>query len=142
MKNKILLWLVTLTVTFSLDLALADTMKGRILGEKCAQAGKIGECYLQWADPMVFWTQEGDYFHIKLAGKNLDKASLDKQLGQEKDPNTFVGKDLDQVALDKAFGLEVELEGKVLDQGKDKGKIEVAKLTILNPPGKKEFFKG
>ena len=28
MKNRILLWLVTLTVTFSLDLALADTMKG------------------------------------------------------------------------------------------------------------------
>ena len=40
---------------------------------------------------MVFWTQEGDFFPIKLAGK-----------------------DLDQISLDKAFGLEVELEGKIL----------------------------
>ena len=91
---------------------------------------------------MVFWTQEGDFFPIKLAGKDLDKVSLDKQAGKEKDPNTFAGRDLDEVSLDKAYGQEVEVEGKILDQGKDKGKIEVAKLTILNPPGKKEFFKG
>ena len=116
---KVILRVVTLAMVFAVNLAPADTMKGRVLGEKCAKLGKIGECYLQWAEPMVFWTQEGDYFQIKLAGK-----------------------DLDQVELDKAYGLEVEVEGKVLEQGKDKGKIEVAKLTILNPPGKKEFFKG
>ena len=116
---KVILRVVTLAMVFAVNLAPADTMKGRVLGEQCAKLGKIGECYLQWAEPMVFWTQEGDYFQIKLAGK-----------------------DLDQVELDKAYGLEVEVEGKVLEQGKDKGKIEVAKLTILNPPGKKEFFKG
>ena len=119
MKNRITLILVTLAMTFAVNLAPAETMKGRILGEKCAKLGKIGECYMRWAEPIVFWTQEGDYFHIKLAGK-----------------------DLDQISLDKAFGLEVEVDGKILDKGKDKGKIEVAKLTILNPPGKKEFFKG
>ncbi len=119
MKYRIMLAMAALAMTFAAGLAPADTLKGRILGEKCAQTGKIGECYLQWAEPMVFWTQEGDYFHIKLAGK-----------------------DLDQVSLDKAFGQEVEVEGKLLDKGKDKGKIEVAKLTLLNPPGKKEFFKG
>ena len=119
MKNRIMVALAALAMTFAANLAPADTIKGRILGEKCAQTGKIGECYLQWAEPMVFWTQEGDYFPIKL-----------------------VGKDLDQVSLDMAFGQEVEVEGKLLDKGKDKGKIEVAKLTLLNPPGKKEFFKG
>jgi len=121
MKNRILLWVITLVTAFAMDLALAETVKGRILGEQCAKTGKIGECYLQWADPMVFWTQEGDYYQIKL-----------------------VGKDLDQVSLDKAYGQEVEVEGKLLGQGKDKGKgkIEIGKLTLLNPPGKKEFFKG
>src|SRR3990167_3990915 len=110
MKSKVILWIITLAVTFAVDLALADTMKGRILGEQCAKSGKIGECYLKWAEPMVFWTQEGDYFHIKLAGK-----------------------DLDEVSLDKAFGLEVEVDGKILDKGKDKGKIEVdRKSTRLN----------
>lgn len=138
MKHRILLVLAALAMTFTAGLAPADTLKGRILGEKCAELGKIGECYLQWAEPMVFWTQEGDYFHIKLAGKIPDKTAA----GQEKDPNTFAGKDLDQVALDKAFGQEVEVDGKVLDQGKDKGKIEIARLTLTNPPGKKEFFKG
>lgn len=142
MKSKMMLLAITLAVAFTMDLALAETMKGRILGEKCAQLGKIGECYLSWADPVVFWTPEGDYFHIKLAGKIPGKAAVEQQAGQEKDPNTFAGKDLDQVALDKAFGLEVEVEGRLLEQGKDKGKIEVAKLTITNPPGKKEFFKG
>jgi hypothetical protein len=136
------LWIVTLAMAFVVDLAPAETMKGRILGEKCAQTGKIGECYLQWAEPMVFWTQEGDYFPIKLVGKDLDKVSLDKQADKEKDPNTFAGRDLDEVSLDKAYGQEVEVEGKILDQGKDKGKIEIARLTLLNPPGKKEFFKG
>ena len=40
---------------------------------------------------MVFWTQDGDYYRIKLAGK-----------------------DLDQVSLDKAFGQEVEVEGAIV----------------------------
>jgi hypothetical protein len=142
MKNRIMLLLAALAITFAVDPAPAETMKGRILGEKCAQLGKIGECYLSWSEPMVFWTPEGDYFRIKLAGKDLDEAARDKQADKEKDPNTFAGKDLDEVSLDKAYGLEVEIEGKVLEQGKDKGKLEVAKLTILNPPGKKEFFKG
>ncbi len=142
MKNRVTLLLVTLAMAFTMDLALAETMKGRILGEKCAQLGKIGECYLSWSEPMVFWTPEGDYFQVKLAGKDLDEVSLDKQAGKEKDPNTFAGKDLDQVALDKAYGQEVEIEGTIVDKGTDKGKIQVSKLTLLNPPGKKEFFKG
>mgnify|MGYP001605185754 CR=1 FL=1 len=142
MKNRITLLLVTLAILFAVDLALAETMKGRILGEKCAQLGKIGECYLSWSEPMVFWTPEGDYFQIKLAGKDLDEVSLDKQAGKGKDPNTFAGKDLDQVALDKAYGEEVEVEGTIVDKGTDKGKIQVSRLTLLNPPGKKEFFKG
>ncbi|MBI5750613.1 MAG: hypothetical protein HZA59_00525, partial [Hydrogenophilales bacterium] len=136
MKNRIMLLVATLAMVFAVNLAPAETMKGRILGEQCAKSGKIGECYLKWAEPMVFWTQEGDYFHIKLAGKDLDKASPDGQIGKVNDPNTFAGKDLDEVSLDKAFGQEVEVEGKVLKQGKDKGKIEIAKLTLLNPPGK------
>src|SRR3972149_1760858 len=90
---KVILWIVTLGGTFAVDLAPAGTMKGRVLGAQCAKLGKIGECYLQWAEPMVFWTQEGDYFQIKLAGK-----------------------DLDQVDLDKASGLEVAVEGKELEQ--------------------------
>lgn len=119
MKSRAMLLAITLMAAFAADLALAETMKGRILGEQCAKTGKIGECYLKWAKPMVFWTQEGDYFQITLAGK-----------------------DLDQVALDKAYGEEVEVEGTIVDKGTDKGKIQVSKLTLLNPPGKKEFFKG
>ena len=141
MKSKILLWSVALATAFAVNLAPADTMQGRILGEKCAQTGKIGECYLQWADPMVFWTQDGDYYQITLAGKDLDEVTLDKQAGK-KDPNTFAGKDLDQVSLDKAYGQEVEVEGTIVDKGTDKGRIQVSRLTLLNPPGKKEFFKG
>lgn len=142
MKNRIMTAVAVLAMLFAANVAPAETMKGRILGQKCAQLGKIGECYLSWAAPMVFWTPEGDYYQIKLAGKSLDKVSLDEQAGKEKDPNTFAGKDLDEVALDKAYGQEVEVEGKILDQGRDKGKIEIAKLTLTNPPGKKEFFKG
>ena len=119
MKSRVMLLAITLMAAFAADLALAETMKGRILGEQCAKTGKIGECYLKWAEPVVFWTQDGDYFHITLAGK-----------------------DLDEVTLDKAFGLEVEVDGTIVDKGTDKGKIQVSKLTILNPPGKKEFFKG
>jgi len=119
MRVRLVLWAVAPLLASTMNLALAEPMKGRILGEQCAKLGKIGECYLKWADPMVFWTQEGDYYSIKLAGK-----------------------DLDQVSLDKAYGQEVEVEGTIVKEGPDKGAIQVSKLTILNPPGKKEFFKG
>ena len=119
MTSRMLLWVVTSVMALTMDLALAEPLKGRILGEQCAKLGKIGECYLKWADPMVFWTQDGDYYRIKLAGN-----------------------DLDQVSLDKAFGQEVEVDGVIVTSGPDKGKILVSKLTVLTPPGKKEFFKG
>ena len=115
MKNKMKWLAVMFMAALAVDLSLADSLKGRILGERCAKTGKIGECPLQWAEPMVFWMEDGNYFHIRLAGK-----------------------DLDQVSLDKAFGQEVQVEGKL--EGKDK--IRVSHLTLLNPPGKKEFFKG
>ena len=38
------------------DVAMAaelEKFKGRLVGEKCAKLGKIGECYLKWASPMV-----------------------------------------------------------------------------------------
>jgi hypothetical protein len=119
MKVRWAWWVILPLAALSNDLALAEPIKGRILGEQCAKLGKIGECYLKWADPMVFWTQDGDYYPIKLAGKELD-----------------------QVALDKAFGQEVEVEGTLVKDGPDKGAMRVSKLTLLNPPGKKEFFKG
>ena len=117
MNNKMKWLAVVFMAALAVDLSLADSLKGRILGEQCAKTGKIGECPLKWAEPMVFWMEDGNYFHIKLAGK-----------------------DLDQVSLDKAFGQEVQVEGKF--EGKDKDKIRVSQLTLLNPPGKKEFFKG
>ncbi len=112
-----------LIVTLLLAVALAAPafamesvkMKGRIIGEKCAIKGKIGECYLHWANPMVLWTEEdGDFYKVQLVGPKLD-----------------------QVELDKAFGLEVEVIGWI-----EKDKFNVRKMTVLNPPGKKVFFKG
>lgn len=94
-------------------------LKGRITGEKCAQLGKIGECYLKWANPMVFWTEEGDYYAIDLSGKS--------GVAEEK--------------FDEAFGQEVELQGEILKNG-GKERIRVAQLKILKPPAGKEFFKG
>jgi hypothetical protein len=118
-------------------LSVAEEMKGRILGEKCAQMGKIGECYLQWAEPMVFWTEEGDYYHIELGGK-----APAKQAGEADDctPEKFCwqGEELDQVSLDKGFGQEVQVVGTIIGDER----IQLAQLTLLNPPGKKEFFKG
>jgi len=115
-------------------LSVAEEMKGRILGEKCAQMGKVGECYLQWAEPMVFWTGEGDYYQIELVGK-VPAAEED-----ECTPEKFCwqGEGLDQVALDRGFGQEVQVDGTII--GDDR--IQLARLTLLNPPGKKEFFKG
>ena len=119
MRIRMTPWVVALGVAFTANLALAEPMKGFIVGERCAKLSKIGECYLEWAAPMVFWTQDGDYYHIKLNGK-----------------------DLDQVSLDKAFGQEVEVDGAVVSKEPGNGTIQISKLTILNPRGKKEFFKG
>jgi hypothetical protein len=119
MKRGTLWWALAPLAALSMDLALAEPMKGYIVGEKCAKLGKIGECYLKWADPMVFWTQDGDYYRIEL-----------------------VGKDLDQVSLDQAYGQEVQLEATVVKKGAGNGTVQVSKLALLNPRGKKEFFKG
>lgn len=93
-------------------------VKGRIVGQQCAEKGKIGECYLKWADPMVFWTEEGDSYAIDLAASGIK-----------------------QERLDEAYGLEVELYGKIVPG--DKGdRVQISQLNILKPPGAKEFFKG
>jgi hypothetical protein len=91
-------------------------LKGRIIGLKCAQAGKIGECYLKWAQPMVFINEEGDYYAI----------DFDPQASMRPEK------------LDEAFGQEVEVRGRIV--GKER--IRLSELTILRPPGGKEFFKG
>jgi hypothetical protein len=117
--------------------SVAEEMKGRILGEKCVQMGKIGECYLQWADPMVFWTEDDNYYHIKFGGQapvvptgETDECTAEK--------SCWNGKDLDNVTLDKGFGQEVQVVGEFVGENY----IQLAQLTLLNPPGKKEFFKG
>ena len=92
--------------------------KGRIVGQKCAEKGKIGECYLKWADPMVFWTEEGDTYAIDLAASGIK-----------------------QERLDEAYGLEVELDGKITP-GEKGDRVQISQLNILKPPGAKEFFKG
>ena len=93
-------------------------IKGRIVGQKCAEKGKIGECYLQWANPMVFWTEEGDSYAIDLAASGIR-----------------------QERLYEAYGREVELYGKIVPG--DKGdRVQISQLNILKPPGAKEFFKG
>jgi hypothetical protein len=94
-------------------------LKGRITGEKCAQLGKIGECYLKWANPMVFWTEEGDYYAIDMTAKG--------GVAQEK--------------FDEAFGQEIELHGEILRNG-ESGRIRVTQLKIMRPAAGKEFFKG
>lgn len=93
-------------------------IKGRIVGQQCAEKGKIGECYLKWADPMVFWTEEGDTYAIDLAASGIK-----------------------QERLDEAYGLEVELYGKFIP-GEKGERVQIAQLNILKPPGKREFFKG
>lgn len=96
-------------------------MKGRIVGQKCAEKGKIGECYLQWADPMVFWTEEGDTYAIDLAASGIK-----------------------QERLDEAYGLEVDVYGKIIKgkKGWTVDRVRISQLNILKPPGAKEFFKG
>ncbi len=89
-----------------------EKFKGRIVGEKCAKLGKIGECYLKWAEPMVFFTEEGDYYAVDKSG-----------VAQEQ--------------LDQAFGQEVEVQGRIVDD-----RMRISQLNILKPLGGKEFFKG
>ena len=95
-----------------------EKFKGRIVGQQCAEKGKIGECYLKWADPMVFWTEEGDTYAIDLARSGIK---------QEK--------------LDEAFGQEVEVFGNIAKVGKN-DQVVIAQLNVLKPPGTREFFKG
>jgi len=96
------------------DASGLEQFKGRVVGERCAVAGKIGDCYLAWANPMVLWTEEGDTYQIELTGEGLGQSTLDKVFGRE-------------------VIIEGELRGEV---------IAVRTVTALNPPGKKEFFKG
>lgn len=91
-------------------------LKGRIVGERCAKAGKIGECYLKWADPMVLYTEEGDQYAIDFGGRH--------QVPQER--------------LDEAFGQEVEVHGWLIGGAK----VQMSQLNILRPAAGKEFFKG
>lgn len=98
--------------------ALADDptkINGRIVGEKCAQLGKIGECYLKWAEPLVFFTDEGEYYLIDLARSGITRERFDE-----------------------AFGQEVEVHGQVSAEQR----IQISQLNILRPPTAKEFFKG
>ncbi len=91
-------------------------LKGRIIGEKCFQHGKVGECYLRWAEPMGLWTEDGEFYPIDLSASDS----------------------VDQTRLDKGFGREVEAQGRIVDGER----IELVQLTVLNPRGKREFFKG
>jgi hypothetical protein len=93
-------------------------LKGWIVGQKCAEQGKIGECYLQWAHPMVFWTEGGETYAIDLPGSGIK-----------------------QERLDEAYGQEVELYGRI-SRDKQGERVQISQLNILKPPGAKEFFKG
>ena len=98
----------------SISYADGEKFRGWIVGEKCVQAGKIGDCYRKWAYPAVLWTEEGKAYQLELLGEGLDEASIDK-----------------------AFGKEVEIEGWVAEK-----QVMVVKMTVLDTSGKKEFFKG
>ena len=113
MTRILLAALVMLAATATPALAQGEQVKGRVIGELCAKKGKIGECYLKWAHPMVLWTEDGNYYRIDLLGEGVD-----------------------QSALDKAFGKEVIMEGLITERT-----IKVAKMVVLDPGGKKEFFK-
>lgn len=93
-------------------------LQGYILGQQCAEQGRIGECHLKWANNMVFRSVAGDIYSIDLAAGGIK-----------------------QERLDEAYGLEVELYGKVLRDGKG-ARVAVSQLNIVKPPGSKEFFKG
>jgi len=91
-------------------------LKGRVVGERCAKTGKIGECYLKWADPMVLYTEDGDQYAIDFGGRNA----------------------ITQERLDEAFGQEVEVHGWVTGGTR----VQMSQLNILRPAAGKEFFKG
>jgi hypothetical protein len=93
-------------------------IKGWIVGQRCAEQGKIGECYLQWASPMVFWTEGGETYAIDLTASGIK-----------------------QERLDEAYGQEVELYGRI-SRDKQGERVQISQLNILKPPGTKEFFKG
>ena len=98
----------------SISYADGEKFRGWIVGEKCVQAGKIGDCYLKWAYPAVIWTEEGKSYRFE-----------------------FLAEGLDEVSVDKAFGKEVEFEGWISED-----QVMVVKMTVLDTSGKKEFFKG
>jgi hypothetical protein len=93
-------------------------MQGHILGLRCAEQGRIGECHLKWADNMVFRSDKGEILGIDIAASGIR-----------------------QERLDEAYGLEVELYGKVLRDGQG-ARVGISQLNIVKPPGSKEFFKG
>lgn len=131
------LWIAAVLAAPLAGLSMAAEIKGRILGEQCAQQGKIGECYLQWAEPMVFWTEEGDYYQIEFGGQ-VPATAADEADECTSEKSCWQGDGLDEVTLDRGFGQEVAVVGEII--GEDR--IQLARLTLLNPPGKKEFFKG
>lgn len=107
-------FLSLILASVSLSHAEGDTFRGWLIGEKCAEAGKVGECYLKWAYPMVLYTEQKKTYYFELLDEKLDEESLDK-----------------------AFGREVVMEGWVSED-----RIMVVKMTVLEASGKKEFFKG
>ena len=137
MHKRHYLFPALLMAALATGMAGGEELKGRILGEKCAQEGKIGECYLQWADPMVLWTEEGDYYRIELGGKVRARDGAEENECTPEN-SCWEGAALEQVTLDKGYGQEVQVEGDRI--GADR--IRLARVTLLNPPGKKEFFKG
>jgi hypothetical protein len=114
MKRLIVLGysLVLIIILANLSEAGDQKIKGKLIGEECAQQLKLGECFLEKAYPMVLFTEEGDYYRVELKG-------------------------VDIVELDRAFGKRVELTGTVSD-----GEIKVKKIEILEPVNQQEFFKG
>jgi len=89
-----------------------ETLTGKLIGEECAKRLKLTDCYLEYAYPMVLFTDEGEYYRLKLGG-------------------------VDQLELDKAFGKRVEISGTL--EGRT---IRVRRLKVLEPVGEPEFFKG
>ncbi len=121
MKNRLHLALLAALLAALAGTATGEELariKGRIVGQKCADLGKIGECYLKWADPAVLWTEEGDIYGIDTAAGGIKPERLDE-----------------------AYGLEVEAYGKVVP-GENGNRLQIARLNILRPPGAREFFKG
>lgn len=121
MKNRLHQILIVALTAALAGMAMGEELtriKGRVVGQKCAELGRIGECYLKWADPAVLWTEEGDIYGIDTAAGGIKPERLDE-----------------------AYGLEVEAYGKVVP-GENGNRLQIARLNILRPPGAREFFKG